>query len=65
MWRPEEPEERAGHYVEIDLDKLIERLYVAPSAPRYYVDAVTAVCRTFGIQKPIVQSNAYGLPGPF
>jgi hypothetical protein len=62
MWRPEEPEKRTGLYVDIDLDELIERLYIAPAAPRYYVDAVTAVCRAFGIQKPVAQSNAYMLP---
>ena len=40
----------------VDLDHLIEQVYVAPTAPTWFSSLVHQVCKTYKLQKPIFQS---------
>lgn len=46
-----------GLYVDIDIDILIEAVYVAPSAEPWFVDVVAEVLRRFNVDKPVVHSH--------
>jgi hypothetical protein len=46
-----------GAYVPVSLERLIERVHVAPSSPTWYLDAVAAVARRFGIATDVVRSD--------
>jgi hypothetical protein len=61
LWRPKPmPSESnsPGEYVDTNLETLTENLYVSPSAPEYYVDAVKAVCKKYEIATLVKQSEA-------
>ncbi len=45
-----------GLYVLVDLDKLIERVYVAPTAPRWIVEMIESLISKYGLQKQVMQS---------
>jgi hypothetical protein len=50
-----EPTER-GHMIPVDLDKLIEGVYVAPTAPDWFAALVTDVAGKYGLVKPVTRS---------
>jgi hypothetical protein len=51
-----------GKYVPIDLDVLIEKIYVAPLAPDYFYEAVVSVAQKFGLDKGLfLKSDLYSL----
>jgi hypothetical protein len=47
----------SGKLLSVDLDLLIETIYVSPYAPKWFVDVVSSVCDKFGIDKPIKHSE--------
>ena len=46
-----------GCAVPVDLDVLIERVYVSPAAPQWFMDVVAESSRRFGRNFPVVQST--------
>jgi hypothetical protein len=50
-----EPEE-IGIPKPVDIDRLIESIYVAPTAPSWFTNLVHQVCQTYAMQKPVIQS---------
>ncbi len=56
---PEEFEKisKKGIYIEVDLNILIERMYVAPSAQSWFKDLVRSILTKYGMEKPIVDST--------
>lgn len=49
----------AGLSVKVDLPTLIERIYVAPDAPGWFVKLVELVVNRYGLKSPVVQSGLY------
>ena len=48
---------RPGVDFDSDLDKLIERVHVAPSTPSWFYNVVKSVTRKFGLKKEVVKSD--------
>ena len=48
-----------GKNIKISLDKLIEKIYVAPKADFWFKDLVTSVTNKYGLDKPIEKSDLY------
>lgn len=46
-----------GVALPVDLDALIEAVYVAPSSPGWFYELVKSVLSTFGVNKPVHQSD--------
>ncbi|WP_156332629.1 hypothetical protein [Rhodopseudomonas sp. AAP120] len=49
-----------GHYISCDLRALIDEVYVSPSAPQWYADAVTSVTQRFEFGFSISKSSLSG-----
>jgi hypothetical protein len=63
IWeRTGESKTLCGTYVPVDLDRLIERVMVAPLAPSYFLEATRAVAARYGLNPPIEQSALYQGP---
>ncbi len=41
----------------IDVAQLVEQVYVAPTAPAWFMALVQQVCKTYGLEKPVLQSS--------
>jgi hypothetical protein len=71
MWWPGRPTDRepkeecigVGFYVACDMEKLMERVYVAPTSARWFSETVKDITRKYGIKTEVVPS-ALGLPPP-
>lgn len=48
-----------GAYVPISLDTLIDKVYVSPKAPKWFVDLVVSVSTKYELKKEVIQSNLY------
>lgn len=47
-----------GYHVQVDLTKLVEKIYIAPTAPAWYFDVVKSLVSKYGLNPNIViQSN--------
>jgi hypothetical protein len=46
-----------GIYIKVDLEKLIQNIYVAPTSPQWFVNLVKSVSKKYGLKKPILQSQ--------
>jgi hypothetical protein len=46
-----------GHYVRVELETLIQEVYVAPLTPFWFQRLVAAVCSQYGLQVPIRRST--------
>jgi hypothetical protein len=46
-----------GHYVSCDIHALVDHLFVSPSAPQWYADAVSDVAEKFGAKFPVRKSS--------
>lgn len=46
-----------GKWVSLDISKLIEKVYVAPYAPKWFGDLVESVVKTYHLSKPVVKSS--------
>jgi hypothetical protein len=47
----------SGLHVPIDLDRLIERIHVAPTAPRWFLDVVTQLRAILAVSASVVRSD--------
>jgi hypothetical protein len=50
----------AGVYIGVDLDQLIERVYISPYAPRWFRELIVGINKKFGVEKEIVHSGVLG-----
>jgi hypothetical protein len=48
-----------GVFIDVDLDTLIERIYISPYSPNWIYDIVTGINKKFNIQKEIVHSTVF------
>jgi hypothetical protein len=46
-----------GLKIRVDMNKLVERIYVAPTAPEWFADLVRALVRKYGFEFEVVQSK--------
>jgi hypothetical protein len=46
-----------GNYVKVDLNVLIEKIIVSPTAPEWFAGLVGSIMKKYGFNKKIVQSN--------
>jgi hypothetical protein len=51
-----------GIWVKLDLDRLVESIYVAPASPKWFHDLVEKVAYRYGLHKPVRQSLLDGSP---
>lgn len=51
-----------GKDIDIDLDTLIDRVYVSPIAPRWFFELVQAVVQRYGLRKEVVYSDLNSKP---
>jgi len=54
---PERGTRGAGIRIPVDLETLIDSIYVAPDAPTWFSELVTAVAHRYGVTAPIRQSR--------
>lgn len=52
----------SGLSVAVDIERLIENIFVAPSAPSWILEVIRAVTNRFGINKKVTQSNLASTP---
>jgi hypothetical protein len=55
----EEQDTYNGVFIPVDLDRLIERIYISPYAPDWFRNLVARTNETFNIQKEIVHSAVF------
>jgi hypothetical protein len=60
--RPSPFAARGGVSAAVDLDALIEGIYVAPTASDWYSDLVRSIVRRYGLDAPVLQSSLSGDP---
>lgn len=48
---------RDGIYVPVDLDLLVEKIYVAPTAPDWIFELVKSISAKFGLEKDVTRSS--------
>jgi hypothetical protein len=53
-------EDRHGKYIPVQLEKLIEEVWITPTAPSWVVDVVTNEGKKYGVTAPIQQSKLDG-----
>jgi hypothetical protein len=46
-----------GVSIPIDLEGLIENIYVSPGAPTWHADLVTSVVKRYGYDFPVIHSD--------
>jgi hypothetical protein len=51
-----------GHVVPVEMDSLVEEVYVAPDCPSWFFQLVQEVSAKFELRKPIVQSSLNAAP---
>lgn len=51
-----------GIYVSADLNVLVERIYVAPTAPQWFHELIRSLVKRFNLNKPVVQSDLAASP---
>jgi hypothetical protein len=56
--------EIAGHgkAISVDINSLIEAVYVAPNSPQWIYDLVKLTMEKYEVNKPLIQSRLYDLP---
>jgi len=57
-----EPFESGGEYVSIDIDRLIEAIYVSPTAPGWFKVLVESVVARYGLDTPVINSSLADRP---
>jgi hypothetical protein len=53
---------QAGVGLKIDMNSLIEEIYIHPTAPAWFVDCVRGLLEKYQINKPLIQSTLYTGP---
>ena len=56
------PPRREGIDISVDLDLLVERIYMAPTSPRWLFELVKSVTRKYGVNKEVLQSTLDAKP---
>jgi len=51
-----------GLPIKVDVETLIDKIYVSPTAPKWFMDLVSAVVRRYGYDFDIIQSELYYSP---
>lgn len=51
-----------GKNIEVDLQILIENIYISPTSPKWFVDLIRSVLEKFQLNKNVVQSQLYNNP---
>jgi hypothetical protein len=51
-----------GLYVSVELNDLIERIYVASTAPEWFHELINSLVTRFGLNKPVLQSDLAATP---
>jgi len=51
-----------GDNINVDVDILIEKVYVSPDAPTWFSQLVEEVMRKYEIYKPVIHSDLYNIP---
>jgi hypothetical protein len=46
-----------GHWLSVDLLKLIERVYISPTAPEWFSELVIKVTTRYGFQNEVIHSS--------
>ncbi|WP_053485635.1 DUF2971 domain-containing protein [Lysinibacillus sp. FJAT-14745] len=54
--------DKAGVELSVDLNRLIEEIYIHPNAPKWFFKAVEGLLLTYEIKKPLKQSTLYTSP---
>lgn len=52
----------SGIWVRVDLNHLIEKIYVAPAAPPWFSDLASKVVARYALDKPVIQSSLNAEP---
>jgi hypothetical protein len=53
---------KSGIYIPVNIDELIEEVYVSPSAPDWFAEVVKAACDKFGLKKSPIRSDILSQP---
>lgn len=51
-----------GKQVHVNLDYLIDGVYISPTAQGWFADLVKSVCRRYGLHKPVIHSALNEIP---
>lgn len=51
-----------GIYVPVSLDILVEKIFVSPKAPKWFLDLVRSISIKCGLDKEVIQSDLYNGP---
>ena len=54
---PRDPGEPGPEHMPVQLDSLLDGIYVSPTAPVWYVDVIMATVERFGVAVPVVSSQ--------
>ena len=55
-------EEKPGLYHAVDIDLLIENIYVSPYAPQWFFEVVQSILEKYGLDKKILHSQMNAIP---
>ncbi|WP_292378601.1 DUF2971 domain-containing protein [Methanosarcina sp. UBA289] len=55
----EKKEKTSGIYVPVSLDTLIEKVYVSPKSPKWFLNLVKSVSKKYRLNKEVIQSDLY------
>jgi hypothetical protein len=58
-WSNENDATDAGIYVPVNLDMLIEKVYVSPVAPNWLAGVVSCEMKQYGLDQEVVHSDLY------
>lgn len=50
-----------GYNAIVDLEKLIEKIYISPYAPDYILEVVQDILKKFNYNLPVIKSNLFSL----
>jgi hypothetical protein len=51
-----------GINIPVDLDMLVENIYIAPTAPKWFVELINQITSRYNINKKVIQSSLYETP---
>jgi hypothetical protein len=62
LCRADDATDQPGRYMAVHLDKLIEKVVIAPSAEAWLLDLVSSVTQKYGLQVPVSASSMLNPP---
>lgn len=51
-----------GYWKKVDMNYLIQKVYVSPDSPEWLLDLTKSICKKYGIKAKVVNSRLSGLP---